>query len=114
MVGGTTRVVGGVMTRKATRKTYNAKNHIGCHFNISSNLSWGNIQHIAHHQSSHVIGSGGKVQAIAYFSWEAVYIWQILEEMGHMQQQMIIQRDTLTAAKMICNKMQPKHTTPMI
>jgi hypothetical protein len=44
---------------------------------------------------------------------EAVYLQQILMEMGHLQPKMPIQTDNTTAEGVINNKIQPKHTKAM-
>ncbi len=54
-----------------------------------------------------------KLGALYLNAKEAVYLRQILEEMGHPQPNTSIQTNTMTAEGVINNKIQPKHTKAM-
>jgi hypothetical protein len=54
-----------------------------------------------------------KLGALYLNAKEAVYLRQILSEMGHPQPKTPIQTDNTTAEGVINNKIQPKHTKAM-
>ena len=96
----------------------NARSRAGGHFFLSSNVdnppNNGAVLTIATIIKA-VMSSAAEAELGALFlnAREAVYLRQILTEMGHPQPQTPIQTDNLTAEGVINNKIQPKRTKAM-
>jgi hypothetical protein len=62
-----------------------------------------------------VMSSAAEAELGALFlnAKEAVYLWQILTKMGHLQPRTPIQTNNTTAEGVINNKIQPKQTRAM-
>jgi hypothetical protein len=60
-----------------------------------------------------VIGAEAEIGALYLNAREAVYLWQILVEMGHPQPPTPIQTDNTTSEGLVNHKIQPKRTKAM-
>ena len=95
-----------------------ARSRAGGHFFLSNNAEIpannGAILNIAH-IIKHVMSSATEAELAALYisAQEAVYIWIILEEMGHKQPPTPLQTDNAMAEAVTNGKIQPKRTKAM-
>jgi hypothetical protein len=96
----------------------NARSRAGGHFFLSNNETFppnngAILTNATIIKAVMSLAAEAKLGALYLNAKEAVYLLQILEEMGHPQPKMPIQTDNTTAEGVINNKIQPKHTKAM-
>ena len=95
-----------------------ARSQVGGHFFLSD-ISEHSPNNGAIHTTASIIkavmssAAEAELGALYLNAKEAIYLWRILNEMGHTQPRTLIFMDNTTAEGVINNKIQPKSTKAM-